>query len=231
MSLLSIVQDACDDIGFPAPDSVVGNSEASQYFRLLNREGEALSRWPWEILVKEELTTMVAGDQDYALPSDYRYIIPTTQWSRDDQRNLIWINSQEWQFFKGWTTVNSLNRRARIRNNQLEFEQEVLAGDAGKIIAYEYVSKFWSQTSGSVAQQKFTMDTDTGLLDEELLTLGLIWRIKKAKGLDWQPDFQEYQLQVDLAKARDGGMRNMRMNENVMSHLGVNTPEGNYPSA
>ena len=229
MTLLSIVQDACDDIGFPAPASVIGNSAAAQYLRLINREGESLSKRPWEALVKEHTFTLVTADQDYDLPADFRYIIPSTQWNRDNKRHLIWINSQEYQFFKGWTTVNGLNLRARIRNNLFEFEQDITASDNGKVIAFEYVSKYWAKDSGSVAKHMFTDDTDTSSLDEELLTLGLIWRIKKAKGLDWQPDFGEYADQVNVDFARDGGMRNMRMTENVMQHLGVNTQEGNFP--
>jgi hypothetical protein len=232
MTLLSIVQDAVDDIGgFDVPATVVGNTDARQYLRLLNREGEALSRHPWEILIKEDTITLVTADQDYALASDYRYMIPHTQYNRDDQRPLIWINSREWQFFKGWTTVNGLNLRARIRNNELEFEQTITSGDNGKTIAYEYVSKNWTLTSGAAAQQKFAADDDTSVLDEELLTLGLIWRFKKAKGLEFQTDLMEYSNQVKLALARDGGSRDLELGRDARQHLGVNTPEGTYPSA
>ncbi len=89
MTLLSIIQDACNDIGFPPPATVVNNTDALQYLRLTNRAGEALSRWPWEELIKEGTITLVAADQDYALPTDFRYIIPETQWNRDDKRQLI----------------------------------------------------------------------------------------------------------------------------------------------
>jgi len=229
MTLLSIVQDAADEIGWDRPSTVVGNSDANQVLRLLNREGEALSSWPWEILVKEDTFTLATSDQDYALASDFRYLIPSTQWNRDNKRAIIWLNSQEWQFFKGWTTVNGLNLRARIRNGQMEFEQTIGAADNGKTIAYEYVSKNWTADSGSTAQQKFAADSDTSVLDEELLTLGLVWRFKKAKNLpDWQIDFQDYQNEVRQAKARDGGSRILRFGRGPVQHLGVNTPEGNF---
>lgn len=228
MTLLSIVQDACDDIGFPSPASVVGNSDADQYLRLLNREGEALSRWPWQALIKEDTITLSTADQDYALATDFRYILPETQWNRDDRRQLVWLNSEEWQFFKGWTTVNGLNLRARIRNNELEFEQTIASGDNGKTIAYEYVSKYWTEDSGSTAQQKFAADTDTSVLDEEILTLGLIWRFRKSKGLNFEADLIEYNRQVELAKAHDGAARMLRLGRAVRQHLGVNIPEGNY---
>jgi len=207
---------------------VVGNSDADQYLRLLNREGEALSRWPWQALIKEDTITLSTADQDYALATDFRYILPETQWNRDDRRQLVWLNSEEWQFFKGWTTVNGLNLRARIRNNELEFEQTIASGDNGKTIAYEYVSKYWTEDSGSTAQQKFAADTDTSVLDEEILTLGLIWRFRKSKGLNFEADLIEYNRQVELAKAHDGAARMLRLGRAVRQHLGVNIPEGNY---
>jgi len=228
MTLLTIVQDAADETGWDQPDTVVGNSDADQFLRLLNREGEALSKWPWEILVKEDTFTLVTADQDYALASDFRYLLPTTMWNRDNKRAIIWLNSQEFQFFKGWTTVNGLNLRARIRNNEIEFEQTITSSDNGKTIAYEYISKNWTADSGSTAQQKFAVDSDTSVLDEELLTLGLVWRFKKAKGMDWQADFQDYKQEVQSAKARDGGSRILRFGRGPVQHLGVNTPEGNF---
>ena len=228
MTLLSIVQDAADEAGWDQPATVVGNTDADQFLRLLNREGEALSKWQWEILVKEDTFTLATADQDYALASDFRYLIPTTIWNRDNKRAILWLNSQMWQFFKGWTTVNGLNLRARLRNGEMEFEQTITSSDNGKTIAYEYVSKNWTADSGSTAQQKFAADSDTSVLDEELLTLGLVWRFKKAKGMDWQGDFQDYRQEVLSAKARDGGSRILRFGRGPVQHLGVNTPEGNF---
>ena len=231
MSLLSIVQNACNEVGFPSPSAVVGNSDAAQYLALVNREGESLSRHPWQNLIKEHTFTLVTSDQDYALPTDYRYLIPSTQWNRSSKRRVIWITSEEWQFHKGWTSVNGLNLRARIRNNEFEFEQTIAAGDNGKTIAFEYVSKYWTETSGGTEQQKFAADTDVGRVDEELLTLGLIWRFKKAKGLPYADDFGEYSKQLRLLKSRDGGARKINFGRPPDAILGVNTQEGDYPAS
>lgn len=230
MTLLSIVQDAADEVGWERPSTVVGNTDARQFLRLLNREGEILSKWPWQRLVKEHTFALATGDQDYALPSDYRYMIPSTQWNRDNKRRIIWITSEEWQFFKGWTTVNGLNLRARLRNNTFELEQEIVSGDNGKTIAFEYVSKNWTLDNTSTAQQKFAADDDTSILDEELLTMGLIWRFRKAKGLDFASELAEYQSEVNRIKAQDKVSRKISLSNNYKTHLGVNTQEGDYPS-
>lgn len=238
MSLLTIVQDAADEIGFPEPSTVIGNTDqiASQMLRLLNKEGDTLSRYAWEALKKEYTFDLVSSDQDYALPTDFRYIIPSSTWNRDNQRIIIEpLTSEEWQFFKGWTTVNGLNLRARIRNGQFEFEQTITPSDQGKTIAFEYISKYWAetetaQTGVTESIAKFTLDSDTTTLDEELLTQGLVWRFRKAKGLMFDVDLAEYQKLVREAKARDGGSRKVRLNSAIKHHLGVNTREGDYGS-
>jgi len=230
MTLLSIVQDAADEIGWDRPTSVVGNADARQFLRLLNREGEVLSKWPWQALVKEHTFTLSTADQDYALPSDYRSMLPSTQWNRDNKRRIIWITSEEWQFFKGWTTVNGLNLRARLRNNQFEFEQTITSSDNGKTIAFEYISKNWTLDSASNAQQKFAADDDTAVLDEELLTMGLVWRFRKAKGLDFATELAEYQAEVQRMKAQDKVARKLNLSNSLKTSLGVNTQEGDYPS-
>lgn len=228
MTLLSIVQDAALEIGFPKPTTVVGNTDqiATQMLRLLNREGEILSRHPWEALVKEHTFTLATGDQDYAPPSGFRYMIPDSIWNRDHKRPVRSpLTSQEWQFYKGWSTVTGLTLRARIRNGELEFDQPITAADNGKTIAYEYVSSYWTN---STSQGKFVADSDTGTIDEELLTQGLVWRFKKAKGLDWQPDYMEYKNEVSRAKSRDGGSRTLNLNKTLTAYLGANTPEDGY---
>lgn len=232
MSLLSICQDVAYEVGFPAPSSIVGSSDqtAQQLLRLANREGEVLSQAAnWEILVTEGSITLATGDQDYALPSDFRYIVPMTTWNRSDKRIVINpVTSQQWQFLKGWTTINGLHLRARIRGGELEFEQTIAAADNGKTIYFEYLSKNWAKTSGGTAQNKFQADTDLGRLDEELITQGVVWRFKKAKGLDWEEDFKEYVGVLRKQKARDGGSGTLSFGGTQVHSVGINVPDKDY---
>lgn len=232
MSLLTIVQNAVNEIGFgDAPVTVVGNTDKTptQMLSLLNREGESLSRYNWEALVKEHTFTLTASDQDYATPAGFRYMIPDSIWNRDSKRPVRSpLTGQEWQFYKGWSTVTGLTLRARIRNKELEFDQEITAADDGKIIAYEYVSSYWTEDSGGTGQGKFADDTDVAILDEELLTMGLIWRFRKAKGLEWESNYLDYKNEVNRAKARDGSSRTLNLNKYTNAGLGANIPEDGF---
>lgn len=234
MSLLSICQDAVQEIGITAPTTIVNNQDtnAKQLLRMANKESEILSQFgEWQILKKEHTFTLVTSDQDYALPADYRWIVPSSTWNRDNKRIVISpVTSAEWQFLKGWTTISGLNLRARIRNDQLEFEQTITAADNGKTIAYEYLSKYPVDiAAGGTPKQFFTIDTDVSLLDEELITQGVKWRFKKEKGLDWEEDFAEYKELRKKQLARDGGARVVNMGRGQFGgELGVNVSDRNY---
>lgn len=232
MSLLTICQNTAREIGFPAPSTVVGSADpnAQQLLRLANREGHELSQAAdWQILKKEHTFTLVTGDQDYATPAGFRYIVPDTTWNRDNKRVVISpLSSQEWQFLKGWTAIQGLNLRARIRDGELEFEQTITSSDNGKTIAYEYLSSYWCESSGGTAQAAFAADTDVAKLDEELMTQGVVWRFKKAKGLDWQEDYQFYVGLRSKQIARDGGARKIRFGAAFSEGLGVNISDRDY---
>jgi hypothetical protein len=231
MSLLTVCQNACYEIGLDAPTSIVGNTDddARQLLALVNREGDYLSRrGTWQALQKEHTLALVNGTQTYALPADWRYILPDTTWDRTNQRQADNpVSPQEWQMLKGWTQVGGLTRRLRIRNNLFEFEQAIAAADDGNTVALEYVSKFWCGTDAGVAKARYTLNTDIALIDEELITQGLIWRMLRAKGLDYETAYQEYELAVNQQFGRDRGAKKLCFGTRT-TPLAVNVPDGNY---
>ena len=235
MSLLSICQDVCYETGVIAPSTIVGNTDstARQLFRLANRTGEELSQAspPWEFLISEHTITLVSGTQTYALPSDIRWQVPDTTWNRTDDRRVVNpLSAKEWATEKGYETVGGLELEARIKGNLFEIEQDVGSGEDGDIIAFEYISDKWAQTNVGVAQKKFQSDTDSCLLCEELITQGILWRFKKAKGLDdWVSDERSFELLKAKMLARTGGSRSISMGGKRLDLiLGVNVPDRGF---
>lgn len=231
MSLLTICQDVAYEIGFPAPSTIISNSDANarQLLRLANREGKILSRaTPWQALKSVHTFTLATADQDYVLPTDFGWIIPSTTWNRSTKTMVLNpVTPSEWEYLQAWSGATGLNLYARIIGSQLVFQQTITAGQNGETIAYEYVSNKWCQSSGLVAAVAWAADTDTAKLDEELITQGIVWRFKKAKGLDWEGDFLEYKNQRDKLIARDGGMRKLSFGGSSESSV-VNVPDQGY---
>ena len=215
MSLLTTIQNACNRIGITQPSSVIGSSDAQirQLLGLAQQEGKELAkRHAWNALTKEKTFTATATEtQSGAIPSDFDRIINNTFHNRTNARRVEGpLDAVEWQSYKASTTT-VLFDAFRIRGNSLLMAPTPTAGDS---YAYEYVTTYWVATaaaSTTPAQDSWAVDSDVGILSEELMADGIVWRFKKAKGLDYAEDFRTYEAQVMLAIARDGGKRKVNM--------------------
>lgn len=75
---------------------------------------------------------------------------------------------------------------------------------------FPYISKNIVRDQAGVAKPAFTDDTDTFILSERLLTLGLIWRYRAQKGIDYSEDMQTYEIALAQEQDRDKGARILR---------------------
>jgi hypothetical protein len=62
-----------------------------------------------------------------------------------------------------------------------------------------------SQTFTGLTSDDWMADTDTALMDEDLIELGVIWRMMHRLGLSYDEEKSEYMNQLGQAVARDGG--------------------------
>ena len=234
MSLLTVVQDACDRIGLPRPSVVIGSSDTQvrQLLGLAQQEGKELARrGPWQELVTETTFTATATTtQTGAIPSDFDRMLEGTFWNRSQDRRVVGpLTPQKWQMLQ--TGLYSLVWDAfRIRGTEILMSPEPTAGDT---LAYEYVSKNWlTDASGSTPRHAWLADDDVALLDEELITLGLVWRFKKAKGLDYSEEYRSYEQLVERKLGNNGAMGIVDLNGDRMDGGGGTydpfIPEGNW---
>lgn len=217
MSLLSLVQDFCEEQNLPAPSGVMSSadSQVKQVRAILKREGADLAkRGNWEALTREAThTTLAAEDQGTIISiatNGFRSIINDTLWDRTDKLPVPLIGSVAWQGVKALSSI-SPRYRYRLRGGKLLLTP---TPPAGHTLAFEYLSQNWILgADGTTYKQAVTLDTDTFLLPEELLVLGLNWRWLKHKGLDYAEDFAAYEYQVMDALGRDGGKEVLSMND------------------
>lgn len=214
MSLLTTVQDAADRLGIVRPSSVIGSSDQQvrQLLGLAQQEGKELARrYPWQSIVKEKTITATATEtQSSAIPSDFDRMISGSFFNRTKNRKVEGpMNALEWQNYKASVTT-VLFDAFRIRGGNLLLAPTPTAGDS---YAYEYVSTYWVATaaaSTTPAQASWAVDTDVGILSEELMTLGIVWRFLKAKGLDYSEPFRTYEAQLLLMTTADGAKRSVQ---------------------
>ena len=218
MSLLTIIQNATDRIGLPRPSTVIGSGDNQVRIlaSLAQQEGITLARrHPWQVLRTEKVFTTIADiTQAGALPADFDRFVEGSMYDRTQSRPVVGpITPQRWQELRAARAL-SVWTSFRINGNALLMYP---VPPAGNTVAFEYVSKNWcgGAASTSPTQSAFMVDTDIAALDEELLTLGLVWRFLKARGLDYSEAFRSYEEEVINRMANDGGMVGLDLSPGV----------------
>lgn len=229
MSLLTLIQDAAKDpgVGVAAPSSVIGNTtdlNAVAFLALAQKEGEEISRrHDWQNLVVQHTQASLAAEAQTAFPSDFdRLVYNAELWNRTS--NLKYLGPtppREWQRLKQGIS-GGVTGWWRLLGNQLNIYP---APTAGITLATEYVSKNFCQSSGGTGQSAWAADTDTGKIPERLMRLGIIWRWRHSKGLDYAEDMATYERELERSAGRDRGTGLIRKG----SPVGNNPPPPFWP--
>ena len=233
MSLITVVQKFCQRSGLPSPATVMGSTDKRviQIMALLEEEGNDLSqRHPWTALEREATFLTVAtesqGSLDTIAPFGFRYIRNDTIWDRNDRIPILQANPQDWQALKAISNTGP-RYQYRFRGNNLLVTPTPVAGHTW---AFEYQSENWIlDTNGTTTKSSFTADTDSFLLDDNLLLMGLRWRWMKEEGLSYAELFASYELQVKDAMGRDGGSPKLYANGSEPErNPNINIKNGNW---
>ncbi len=207
MTLLSTVQNAMALCSLSVPSIVYASQDdlVQQMTRLLYVEGRDLvKRHDWNILVTVRPFTCGASNAQAGEPQ--------TDFDRFSDGVDMWNTSSDWPIHgptsaEQWADLivrseTSLPQYWRIIGGVLNIEQP----KSGDTIRYEYISNKWIRQGGSTLATNLSADTDTFVFPEHLLELGLVWRFKHAKGLDYAEDMRTYQVALaDYKKSDRGG--------------------------
>jgi hypothetical protein len=207
MTLLSVTQDAMVRCGLSKPSYAVASTDPNvvEMISLVNQTGKHLMRrHAWQALQTEKtFTTTATETQSGAVPTDFDRFIDETFWNRSKKRRVFGpLTVNEWQARQA-STVGGITDYFRMRGSALLFNPVPSAGDT---MAYEYVSKWWVAGDKDAA----TADSDTFLVEENLLTLGATWRYLKLHGMDYAEEFREFEFETETAISHDGGKRSLR---------------------
>lgn len=174
------------------------------------------------------------GQSDYTLPTDFERPIDNTVWDRSRFWSMRGPQSpQQWQLYKS-SVIGRASIQRRFRFRQITglkvFSVDPVPTDNNSELIFEYVSNAWCQSSGGTPQNQWLADTDTGILDEYLLTLGTRWRTFRRLGMTYADELDEYERQVSKALAQDGGAAILDMTPpDRLTLIGPwNLPETNF---
>jgi hypothetical protein len=214
LSLLTLIQDVATELNLNSPSTVIGNTnkEVIQLLSLANREGKYLSRrYGWQVITTEATFTSVATESQGAMTTlagtSFGWIKNDTVWNRTQNRPLIPVDDVQWQQMKS-SQVTGPFESFRIRGGNFVVQPTMTAGET---VAFEWVAKNFCESSGGTDQARWAADSDVGLLDEDIMAAGILWRWKKAKGLDYAEDFNTYESLVADAMTRDGAKKRVSL--------------------
>lgn len=212
-TLLQIVSDAVDELGNVARPTAVYSSSDRAIQRMLvlsNREGRDLARSAdWTILQRTYSFATVNGTADYALPSDYSRLLNDTEWNRSTHEPIGGpLSPESWQALKSSTLGSGVaGMRYRIYRSTTTTARRIFIDptpSTAETVVFDYISNQWcSDAAGATPASAWAADTDVSLLDSDLMTLGLIVRFKRAVGLEFASEADEYNTLLGQKKSQD----------------------------
>jgi hypothetical protein len=208
-TLLELVQDIIGDLPISTTVSVVvGSSDPtiSQIRRLIQREGnELVSKNEWSRVLAAWTFTVATDPQTETYPSDYERLRKRSSFWRSGS-NLTPLSGpvppDNWHYIE--TNASSFPGFWRPFGNGVEF----IGVPIGETVTAEYVSKNWILAAdGETTRATWAADTDTSMLPDTLLTLGVVWRWKQSKGLEYAEDMATYERELDRRISADRSAR------------------------
>lgn len=166
----------------------------------------------WRALTKFETLVSDGVTAAFPLPTDFDRMVMAQ--NVHDGLNWMW----------GYTAVDDIDEWIRITTSgfigltpgwwiildgQFQFSPAPTINGEAK---FPYISNNIGRSATDVAISSFTKDDDSFVLEDRLLTLGLIWRWKAQKGLEYAEDMASYEEALSQNSARDKGARVLREN-------------------
>jgi hypothetical protein len=212
LTCLQLVQTAFRRLGLTQPTAAVTSNDPQvlQMLSLLEEEGqEQANRYPWQTLQRQATFTTVATQVQTtlaAITTGFDYIVNDTIWNRTLRRPVYGPRSQQdWQQDLAMN-INGPFNSYRIIADAINFNPIPVAG---QLCYFEYLTKFW--INGVTPAATFALDADTIYLDDQATILGLIWRWKAMKGLDYAQDFSKYESRIMDVMGRDAAKPKLNM--------------------
>ena len=221
MSLLSIVQNACNEIGIQSTATVIGNSNQliQSMLALANREVERLARnFAWQRLVKTYTITTASPTLTYPPPPDFDRIRSQTFWDKTGTLPMVGpISDETMALIKNGGLVTSTPPRWQFSGAQIQLDNVPSTPHSLVMTYLTNLRVAVAATPTIPASQAFVNDTDVPLVDEAVVTLGLKWRFLDSKGLPCDQEFKDYEEAVQQLEEWDRGMAKLWANQRGLS--------------
>ena len=173
----------------------------------------------------------------YPEPSDFDHFENRTWWDRTNRWELLGPDSPQMdQWHRSGIVVTGPRRHFRqlgmLANNYRIWPPPSEIANPLQL-AFEYISNYAVYLAGSQTSfsQFWTNDTDTPILDDRAIIMGIKWRFWAQKGMNYGNMRMDYDNYVDRLVARDGGAPTLSMVRHNRSIFisNANVQDGFFP--
>lgn len=210
MTLLSIARTVLAETGWPVASIIATNNDATaqQVFALANTALERLSEdYSWPQLEVEYTIPLVAGTDTYFWPADFRVLSPAPLYDASEYYALKGsMPIADWNIRKYGALANLLPRSYRLVYvlGVPAFKLDSVPSTSGALVA-TYQSGQYARNGMGGGVANYTSDSDVAKIPEKYVELGLKWRFRRAKGLDFSVELAEYNSTVAAQFAKHVG--------------------------
>jgi len=212
MTVLSTVRAACPFLGITQPTEVYSSSDPIfiEMQKICNDIAQGVAEaYDWQLFNTLGTHTGDGSTEDFDLPSDY---------SRMLKKSQLWSSSLETPL----TPISDVDKWLGIDIQSFDFVVNawIIFGGQKHIkpaLATGVTAKYYYQTNLIVKPDagdnkvEFTADTDTFRLSERLLKLGIIYRWREIKGLEYAEDMDRFEDLKSKLMSADKGSRMIRL--------------------
>lgn len=213
MTVLKACQDAMIRLVKYRPQSVFSSDEPTvlEVADLVNEVATYIVKsHDWQALTTIGVFTGDDVTQSFSKPDDYDRMLVASE----IQDNITWF----WNFIHiptidEWITLKNSNWNLIspgawiLMEDQFQFNP---APPAGQEAQFPYVKNTYARSNTNLPKAQFDADTDSFVLSERLLTLGLVWMWRQQKRLDSGQEEADFMMALSQEASRDGGARVIR---------------------
>lgn len=198
LTLLSLIQRAARRMPLTTvPTTVVGSSSplALQFLEIAQEVGDELvAGHEWNRLITAWEFNIDAADPHLEpFPLD-------TGFDRLQDKALLWRSDQTYSPLAGPLSPAQWQLEVNQGTNTPGFWRrygtgvQILGVEEGVTITTSYINRNWIITSSLNEVPEFQADDDTCIFPDRLMVLGIRWRWKQSKGLEYGQDYEDFQM-------------------------------------
>jgi hypothetical protein len=204
MALIDIIKRAAIRCNIPTPSAAFSATDPLiiQMVAFANDAAQdMIERWDWRNL---KIGAQVIGDGTttlFSLPADWLRVDPSDKSPVGAFVSNLFpliplsgpVNDEDLNAYKNFPAM-PVRPMWRLIGGALEIWPALALNET---VTFNYFSKnFVIKSDGSSRQPQWTADDDVGLVPEDTIMKGVVWRWKNAKGLDYAEEMRQYELSL-----------------------------------